>query len=211
VCEKKICFVCDVKKKSPVNILGSYSHSKKCTPNPKWLSTRNGSPRRSAPGHPIAVASAAEPPDPMPCSLAEVLLPGSRTAAMCGMPCFLDRPCAPTAACVLGPCLHAGCARAAWVSGGSRANRDDAAFYCSYRNKTWVRGGGAWRRAWAASVGRVPVAVGRACRDCLRVDAWGAGCRCVFPQRGVRNAWTVGLVLRPVALSGLLPRGASEA
>jgi hypothetical protein len=42
----------------------------------KWLSTRNGSPRRSAPGHPIAIASAAEPPDPMPCSLAVVLLPG---------------------------------------------------------------------------------------------------------------------------------------
>ena len=34
--------------------------------------------------------------------------------------------------------------------------------------------------------------------------AWGAGRRVVFPQCGVGHAWTLGLVLRPVSLSGML-------
>jgi hypothetical protein len=41
----------------------------------KWLSTKNRSPRRSTPRHPIATASTAKPPDPMPCALAAILLP----------------------------------------------------------------------------------------------------------------------------------------
>ena len=41
--------------------------------------------------------------------------------------------------------------------------------------------------------------------------AWGAGRRVVFPQCGVGHAWTLGLVRRPVALSGLLSRSPSEA
>ena len=44
----------------------------------KWLSTKNRSPQRSTPRHPIAMASTAKPPDPMPCELAAVLLPESR-------------------------------------------------------------------------------------------------------------------------------------
>lgn len=120
-----------------------------------------------------------------------------RTAAICRKPCFLDRPCAPTMAYVLGPCLHAGCAREAWVTAGVGAT-------------AWVQGGGAWRLAWAASVGLVPITAGRASRGGVRVDSWGAGRLSVFPLRGVRYAWTIGLVRRPVALSGLLPRGPSE-
>jgi hypothetical protein len=36
------------------------------------------SARRSTPRHPITMASTAEPPDPMPCALAVILLPVSR-------------------------------------------------------------------------------------------------------------------------------------
>jgi len=44
----------------------------------KWSSTKNRSPRSSAPRHPVAMASTANPPDPMPCALAAVLLPETR-------------------------------------------------------------------------------------------------------------------------------------
>jgi hypothetical protein len=44
----------------------------------KWLSTKNRSPRRSTPRHPITIASTAKPPDPMTCALAVILLPESR-------------------------------------------------------------------------------------------------------------------------------------
>jgi len=37
------------------------------------------SARRSTPRHPITMASTAEPPDPMSCALAAILLPESRT------------------------------------------------------------------------------------------------------------------------------------
>jgi hypothetical protein len=59
----------------------------------KWLSTKNRSPRRSTSRHPIATASTAKPPDPMPCALTAILLPESRarTTAICRKPCFLDR------------------------------------------------------------------------------------------------------------------------
>jgi len=62
------------------------------TPGQKWLSTKNRSPRRSTPRHPIAIASTAKPPNPMPCALAAILLPESRarTADICRKPCF---PC----------------------------------------------------------------------------------------------------------------------
>jgi len=57
----------------------------------RWQLLSNN-PRRSTPRHPVAAASTPEPPDPMPCALAAVLLPGSvRTAAICRKQCFLDR------------------------------------------------------------------------------------------------------------------------
>ena len=40
----------------------------------KWLSTKNRSTRRSTPRHPIDMSSTVNPPDPMPCALAAVLL-----------------------------------------------------------------------------------------------------------------------------------------
>ena len=45
----------------------------------------------------------------------------------------------------------------------------------------------------------------------VRVDAWRAGRRGVFPRCGIGYVWTLGLVRRPVALSGLLIQWTSEA
>ena len=99
---------------------------------------------------------------------------------------------------MLGPCLHAGCVSAVWVRGGSRGNDM-----------------GAERRCLALRVGGVlwsgPLAVERAREGGVLVGAWGAGRRGVFLQCGVGHAWTLGLVLRLVALSGLLLRWPSEA
>jgi hypothetical protein len=39
--------------------------------------TKNRSPRRSTPRHPISMASTTKPPNPMPCALAAILLPES--------------------------------------------------------------------------------------------------------------------------------------
>jgi len=100
--------------------------------------------------------------------------------------------------CVLGPFLYTGCTSAAWVHGGSLDN-----------------GVGAGRRCLAqrvgACVGRVPLAVARTRGGGVRADAWGAGLRGVLPRCGVGHAWTLGLVRRPVALSGLLRRSSSGA
>ena len=68
-----------------------------CLGERKWLSTKNRSPRRSTPRHPIAMESTAKPPDPMPCALTATLLQESRaygphkvTADICRKPCFLS-------------------------------------------------------------------------------------------------------------------------
>ena len=82
---------------------------------------KNLSTRRSTPRHPIAMASTAKPPNPMPCALASILLSESRARPpdICGKPCFRG----PTG-CILGvdafgPFLRAGYTGAAWVRGGS--------------------------------------------------------------------------------------------
>jgi len=99
---------------------------------------------------------------------------------------------------VLGPFLHAGCASAAWVHGGSLVNDMGA-------GRRWLtpRVGGV---RWSG-----PLAAVRAREDGVRAGVWGVGQRCVFPQCGVGHAWTLGLVLRLVALSGLLRQSPSEA
>jgi hypothetical protein len=56
-----------------------------------WLSTKNHSPQRSTTRHPISTVSTANPPNPMPCALAVVLLPESRTVDICRKPCFRGR------------------------------------------------------------------------------------------------------------------------
>ena len=96
------------------------------------------------PRHPIAMTSTAKPPDPMPCALAAVLLPESR-AHGCHMQktlfpvislnrflgpvddsvttnstvtksqSFRGQPRMYAGEYMLGPCLGAGCAHAAWA------------------------------------------------------------------------------------------------
>jgi hypothetical protein len=165
------------------------------TSNKKWLSTKNRSPRRSTPRHAIAMASTAKPPDPMPQSYCQSR---ARTAAIYRKPCFR------------GP---TGCMRGRVCSGRSCMRGAQVRRVCTAGvwATTWVRGGGTWSRGWAAYVGRVPLASARTREDCVRPGAWGVGRRCVFPQCGVGHAWTLGLVRRPVALSGLLRRSPSEA
>ena len=151
------------------------------------------------PRHPIAMASTAKPPDPMPCALTAILLPESRrTADICRKPCFRGptgcmrgRVCS-GCSCIRGAQVRRGCTAGVWAT-------------------TWVRGGGAWCRWWAAYVGRVPFAAALAREDGVRAGAWGAGRRCVFPQCGSGHAWTLGLVRRPVTLCGLCRRSPSEA
>jgi len=107
----------------------------------KWLSTKNRSPQRSTPRHPIAMASTAKPLDPMSCALAAVLLPESRAHG-----CHVQKPLFPgptphvRGAYVLGPCLRAGCAQAAWAGGGSRSDALGAGRRCLAPRV----GGGRW-------------------------------------------------------------------
>ena len=115
----------------------------------------------------------------------------ARTAAICKKACFRGPTgCMPgrvrsDSSCVRGARVRRGCAAGAWAA-------------------SWVRGGGAWRRGWAAYVGREPLTVAREHVGVVRAVAWGAGRRGVFPQCGVEHAWALGLLRRPVALSGLL-------
>jgi hypothetical protein len=82
---------------------------------------KNRSTRRSTPRHPIAMASTAKPPDPMPCALAAILLPESRARApaIYGKPCFQGPTGCMRGAGAFGPFLRTGCAGAVWVRGGS--------------------------------------------------------------------------------------------
>ncbi len=146
------------------------------------------------------MVSPAKPPDPMTCALATLLLPESRSVCCLLQETLFPEPvCVHPGACVPRPCLHAGCARAACVSGGSRGSGVGAGGGCL---ATQVGG---------IQVGRVLLAARRACGVSVRVGVWRAGRRCVFPWCGVGHACALGLVRRPVALSGLLLRWSSGA
>ena len=125
------------------------------------------SARRSTPRHPITMASTAEPPDPMPCALAVILLPESH-AHGCHMQTglFPGTYCMHTWTCVFGQFLCAGCAGAAWVRSGSLG-----------------RGMGAGRRCLAPLVGGVrwsgpPCSCAGTCGRCTggRVGSWATLC-----------------------------------
>ena len=92
--------------------------------------------------------------------------------------------------CVRGARVRLGCVAGAWAA-------------------AWVRGDGAWRSGRAAYVGRVPLATTQTRVGVVRASVLGAGRRGVFAQCGVGHAWALGLVKRPVALSGLLRRSPS--
>jgi len=135
------------------------------------------SARRSTPRHPITMASTAEPPDPMPCALAAILLPAS--AAVCKEACFRGRAgCVPGHMCSGRSCVQSarvrrGCAAGAWAP-------------------AWVRGGGAWRCGRAACVSRVPRRSDTdACRHWPgdRVGNWATRCLPAVRGRACVGAW----------------------
>jgi hypothetical protein len=71
--------VAEAKMRYPSHQVTKFNQKSLCDiSSAKWLSTKNRSTRRSTPSHPIAMASTAKPPDPMPCALAAILLPESR-------------------------------------------------------------------------------------------------------------------------------------
>jgi len=100
--------------------------------------------------------------------------------------------------CVLGPFLHAGCAGAACVRVPPRQRHG-----CGGS----VPGTAGGRRALVGS----PLATAQAPGSDVRAGAWGAGRLGVFPRCCVGHAWTLGLVRRPMALSGLFRRSPSGA
>jgi hypothetical protein len=140
------------------------------------------------------MASTAEPPDPMPCALASILLPESRVHG-CHMKkgLFQGTYWVHAWTCVFGPFLRAGCAGAVWVRGRSLGSGMGAGRRCLTPH-----------RGWASYVGRVPLAAARAHVVVVRAVAWGFGRRGVFPQCGVEYAWSLGLVRSLVVLSGFL-------
>jgi hypothetical protein len=73
---------------------------------------KNRSTRRSTPRHPIAMASTAKPPDPMPCALTGILLPESSAPA-----CHMRKTLFPGTFWVHAGC---GCVRAVPASGVRR-------------------------------------------------------------------------------------------
>ena len=79
---------------------------------------KNRSTRRSTPRHPIAMASTAKPPDPMPCALAAILFPESRTHA-----CHRQKTLFPgiLGACGVRVCSGRSCVRGAQVGSGCAA------------------------------------------------------------------------------------------
>jgi len=174
----------------------------------KWLSTKNRSPQRSTPRHPIAMASTAKPLDPMSCALAAVLLPESRAHG-----CHVQKPLFPgptphvRGAYVLGPCLRAGCAQAAWAGGGSRSDALGAGRRCLAPRVGGGRWSGPARGGARLGGGRVRGrVVGRAtrCLPAVRsracVDAWaGAASGGSFRAVALVTVWDLGLMLHEQA------------
>jgi hypothetical protein len=91
-------------------------------------------------------------------------------------------------------CGVRGCGVDAWREPGHQHGCEEA-----------VPGDAGGRRALVGS----PVASTQTRVGIDLANTWGAGLRGVFPQCGVGHAWALGLVRRPVALSGLLRRSPS--
>jgi hypothetical protein len=134
-----------------------HSQSHKESQPRKWLSTKNRSPWRSTPRHPIVMSSTAKTPDPMSCALAAVLLPELRAHG-----CHMQK--------TLFPAPHArwGCvcsARACVQGTLMRRGRAEGV-----GSTLWVPGGGAWHSGKSEAVG-------------LRLGAPG-GCTSVWSRGG---------------------------
>ncbi len=155
------------------------------------------------------MASPAKPPDPMPCALAALLLPESRARG-----CHVQETLFPEPALRASGGVRAQAVPARGVrSRGVREQREPGQRRgCAAAHRGWAASvGGATHSGWVASVGRVLLAARHACGGGVRVGVWRAGRRCVFQRCGVGHACALGLVRRPVALSGLLLRWPSGA
>jgi hypothetical protein len=144
------------------------------------------------------MASTAKPPDPMPWALAAILLPESRPPA-----CHMRKTLFPGQVSHTCDCVRSWTVPARGVrSCGVRRRREP--------RQRHGCGGSVRRRGWAASVGGVLLAAGRACGNGVRVGMSGAGRRGSFRRYRFECAWTLGLVRGPVALSELLLRPPSR-
>jgi hypothetical protein len=122
-----------------------------------------------------------------------------RTADICRKPGFRCRLCVHARACVLGPCLHVGCARAACVGGGSRGNCVGAGGRCLTQLVVCVCLSGAAPspapmsgRCVGGHVGGLSALCLPTVRGSVRVDSW-AGAASGVSFRAVA----------PVAISGI--------
>ena len=164
---------------------------------------RKRSARLSTPRHPITMASTAEPPDPMPCALAAILLPES-----CARGCRMQNTCfRGLSACTPGRvCSDRSCVRDARVRRGCAAGAWRAA---------WVRGSGAWRRGWAACRWSGPASGGAGgCGRCAggRVRGWATRCLPAVRDRNMRGhlGWCgIRWLFRGFCSSGNLERSAA--
>jgi hypothetical protein len=177
-----------------------HSQSHKESQPRKWLSTKNRSPWRSTPRHPIVMSSTAKTPDPMSCALAAVLLPELRAHGCHMQKTLFPAPharwgvCArPVPACRVHSCgeggrresdRRSGCQEAVPGTVGSRRP-----LVCD-----WVRRGGV--RACGHVVGRssqcLPAVWSRACVDTWDGAASGGSFKTVAPVA----VWGLGLLLR---------------
>jgi hypothetical protein len=147
----------------------------------KMLVTKNRSRQRSTPRHPIAMASTAKPPYPMPCALAAVLLPESRAHG-----CHMQKTLFPGQS----PHVHGGIRARPMLRGRSRSD----ALGAGTPGCVW-HGGYRWKlEALEACCLRQGGSEGESTPK--RVGEWWAGRRCVFPLCGVGHAWSLGLVRR---------------
>ena len=131
------------------------------------------------------MASTDNPPDPMPCVLTGILLPESRPPVICGKPYFRGPTGCMRGAGAFGPFLRAGCAGAAWVSGGSLGSGMRAGRRClapRVGGVRWLsppcidadtcgRCAGGLVGGWATRC--LPAVRGRACVDAWAGDASG--------------------------------------
>ena len=139
----------------------------------------------------------AEPPDPMPCALAAILLPALRAHG-----CHIQKGLFPgtywvhARTCVFGPFLRAGCAGASWMRGGSLGTSMRAGRRCLTT------------RAGSVHCRVLPCSDTDACRHCAgeRVGSWATRCLPAVRGRACVVAWAGGAsggsfgVFAPVAV-----------
>ena len=126
------------------------------------------------------MASMAEPPDPMPCALAAILLPALRAHG-----CHIQKGLFPgtywvhARTCVFGPFLRAGCAGASWMRGGSLGTSMRAGRRCLTT------------RAGSVHCRVLPCSDTDACRHCAgdRVGSWATRCLPAVRGRACVVAW----------------------